>query len=137
MVSLIALAVGVALEKFGGGLSDNMMTSLIAIVAIFAGGNVGEHIADALKFLKGTKVGQVIEDVIPGDQGMGTLKTQAGVAPSSLSAEDVAEEMEARLSDVDKRLAVQAQNTAQIIKLLNAMRGVPSGTTGGQTQQGS
>lgn len=125
MVSLIALALGVVLEKFGGGLSENMMTSLIAIVAIFAGGNVGEHLGEALKFLKGTKVGQIVEDIVPGNQGLGVVSN----AEAAKAAEDqgpgvdeVMEAVDARFADLEKKLAIQAQNVGQIVQILNAMR---------------
>lgn len=129
MVSLIALVIGVVLEKFGGGLSDNMQASLIAIVAIFAGGNVGEHIADALKFLKGTKVGQVIEDIVPGDQGLGDGSSQAASAPAvrELTAADVAEHFGGRVDELEKKLTVQAQNLGQIVNILNQMRSAQNG----------
>lgn len=132
MVSLLALVIGVVLEKFGGGLSDNMQASLIAIVAIFAGGNVGEHIADALKFLKGTKVGQVIEDIVPGDQGLGEVRGEARAAlhaeeMAARAAQDVADGLEGRIADIEKKLAIQAQNTGQIVQILNAMRSANAG----------
>lgn len=124
MVSLLALAVGVVLEKFGGGLSDNMQVSLIAIVAIFAGGNVGEHIADALKFLKGTKVGQIVEDIVPGDQGLGASSVSAARARDDEDmVGELAEASEARFADLEKKLAIQAQNVGQIVQILNSMRG--------------
>lgn len=134
MMSLIALVVGVVMEKFGGGLSDNMQTSLIAIVAIFAGGNVGEHIANALKFLKGTKVGQIVEDIVPGDQGLGVASAVAPAAQparapavSSADLEDVLGEVDGRFADLEKKLAVQAQNVGQIVNILNQMRGAQGG----------
>lgn len=123
MVSLIALVVGVVLEKFGGGLSDNMQTSLIAIVAIFAGGNVGEHLADALKFLKGTKVGQIVEDIVPGDQGLGAGSSSAAMARAEDDVADLAEASEARFKELENKLAIQAQNVGQIVQILNSMRG--------------
>jgi hypothetical protein len=128
LVSLIALAVGVVLDKFGGGLSDNATHSLIAIVAIFSGGNVMEHLAEALKIFAGTRVGQILEDVIPGDQGLGV--------PKELTAEEKAEAAHAavgqlaaaqgdhatRVDELEKKLAVQAQNMGQVVQILNTMR---------------
>ncbi len=111
MVSLIALVIGVALEKFAGGLTANMETSLIAIVAIFTGGNVMEHLANALKIVKGTKVGQVIEDVLPGDQGLGTQVVQEEEG-------DYITERFDSLEDIQKR---QAANIEALVKHINAI----------------
>lgn len=125
MVSLIALVISVVMEKFGGGLSDNLQTSLIAIVAIFAGGNVGEHIADAIKFLKGTKVGEIIEDIIPGDQGLGQLPAASAnneAANAMAYAARVDQAAGERIAELEKKLAVQAQNMGQIVQLLNQIR---------------
>jgi len=108
LVSLIALIVGVVLDKFGGGLDDNMRSSLIAIVAIFVTGNVGEHLADALKFLKGTKVGQIVEDIIPGDQGLGKSIAQPAIAAvsdsSTTSPINGLEAISKKLEEMDKKV---------------------------------
>lgn len=117
LFSLIALAIGFGIEKFGGGLSDNMEQSLIAIVAIFVTGNVGEHLSKALAVLRGTKIGQIIEDVVPGDQGLGE-NSQFAEAP--LEEEDP---YEMRFKELENKLTVQAQNMGQVVQILNAMRG--------------
>lgn len=120
LVSLIALVVGLGLEKFGGGLSENMMVSLIAIVGIFTGGNVGEHLADALKVFRGTKVGQIIEDILPGDQGLGEDKVDTAYYSPPKAA--VASEQDLRINELENKLVVQSQNISQIVNLLNTMR---------------
>lgn len=115
IVSLIALVVGIVLEKFSKtGLTDNMQQSLIAIVAIFTGGNVMEHLANALKVVKGTKVGQVIEDLMPGDQGLGYDKTPP--APEQSEEADPFEERILMLEDIQKR---QARNIEVLVQQLN------------------
>lgn len=122
--SLIGLALAGVLEHFGK-LDDNAKQAIIAIVAIFVTGNVGEHLADALKFLKGTKVGEIVEDIIPGDQGLKELTAEekaeaAHVAASA--AHEAVQGADVRLAEMEKKLAVQAQNIGQIVQILNAMR---------------
>lgn len=136
MVSLIALVISVVMEKFGGGLSDNLRVSLIAIVAIFAGGNVGEHIADAIKFLKGTKVGEIIEDIIPGDQGLKAMSSDekaeaahGAAMEAQAHAAKIDQAAGERIAELEKKLAVQAQNMGQIVQLLNQIRN-PNGGPG-------
>ncbi len=134
LVSLIALAIGVALEKLGGGLSDNMQQSLIAIVAIFAGGNVMEHLADALKVFKGTKIGGIIEDVLPGDQGLRVLTPEEKAEEAHAAVQELGEVSNQsidRMDEIEKKLAVQAQNMGQVVQILNQMRN-PSGQTQAQ-----
>jgi hypothetical protein len=122
LVSLIALAIGIVLEKFAGGLTDNMRDSLIAIVAIFTGGNVMEHLANALKIVKGTRVGQIIEDMIPGDQGLG--KEPDPVQEQS----EEEDELQHRLYVMEQAQKVQANNISSIVNMLNRMSG--QGQTG-------
>ena len=112
VVSVVALIVGLVLEKFGGGLSENMQTSLIAIVAIFTGGNIMEHLADALKIIKGTKLGQIIEDAIPGDQGLGMDVSQKEERDP---VAELAMETNARFQAIEAAQKQQAQNTAVLI----------------------
>lgn len=124
IVSLIVVLIGAILEKWGGGLSESMLTALIAVAAIFTGGNVLEHLAQVLAPLKGTKIGQVIEDIIPGDQG---LKVDPK-APQEIEL-DVAEEEEpawsqalkAHVTRLESQIKIQANNTAQIVHIINAM----------------
>ncbi len=40
LVSVLALAIGVGAEKFGGGLSTELLTLLISVVSVFTGANV-------------------------------------------------------------------------------------------------
>lgn len=153
MVSLIAIAVGVAMERLGGGLSNNMENALVALVAIFTGGNVIEHIAAAIKVLKGSKAGAIIEDLIPGDQGLRedpvrveTMSSRSVVGSGSSEAlrQEFINEMQAVVTTVGARLnnsdqqvmsvqkdiaevkdqmRTQAQNVADIVKILNSTRG--------------
>lgn len=123
VVSLIGLALSFGLDHFGK-LDDNMKMSILALVGIFTGGNVLEHFADALKFLKGTKVGQVIEDAIPGDQGLGAV-SQAATARTSEAVDEAHGRIDAVVSkqdDLERKLAVQAQNMAQVVNILNTLR---------------
>lgn len=127
MVNLLIVLIGVIIEKFAGGLSDNLSTMLISVAAIFTGGNVLSNLGGILGGLKGTKVGQIIEDIIPGDQGLGSSSAQAASAPARVSAEEVAEASEERFADLEKKLAVQTQNIGQIVQILNQMRSAGAG----------
>jgi hypothetical protein len=148
MVSMIALVVGVIIERFGGGLSDNMTHALIALVAIFTGGNVLEHLSGVLKPLKGTKVGQIVEDIIPGDQGLGVVaaepKAEMASAPEAGGTRmphPMEEEfmgfthhVEGRINTLQQQIQVQAQGLAQLVQIINTQRGASQGpkTGGGQ-----
>lgn len=120
MVSMMAIVIGVALEKLGGGLSVHMEQALVAIVAIFTGGNVLEHLSSVLRGLKGTKVGQVIEDAIPGDQGLGREEqvqmAMQGQLDGAMGAVD------RRFAELEKKLETQAANLGQLVGILNQMR---------------
>lgn len=137
MVSLIAILIGTGLDKFGGGLSDSMLHLLIAAVAIFTGGNVLTSLADVLKPLKGTKLGHIIEEFVPGDQGLDELGgpapaqqtvgyAQAPTPTSNIaSKQEVYEAMNAagsRFDTLEKQLATQAQNVNQLVQIINQMR---------------
>lgn len=135
MVSLIAILIGTGLDKFGGGLSDSMLHLLIAAVAIFTGGNVLTSLADVLKPLKGTKLGHLIEEFVPGDQGLDgdanapqqtVAYAQAPPSNNVASKQEVYEAMNAagsRFDTLEKQLAVQAQNVNQLVQIINQMRG--------------
>jgi hypothetical protein len=146
VVSLIALALGIVMEKFAGGLSENMMTALIAVVGIFTGGNVLEHLSGVLKGLKGTKLGQTIEDLIPGDQGLGKAES---VAISAASAPAQGADLEAlyggvdeahnKIAGVEKQLALQDQSLKnmagtmnKIIQMIQGAQPRSAGSQGGQ-----
>lgn len=131
MVSLIVVAVGVIVDKFAGGLTDQLMTVLIAAAGIFTGGNIFEHMKEIFTGLKGSKLGRVIEDILPGEQGLGhatpaqTADVQA-VHPQVVVQSD---EMYAFMNGTEKQMAelrtqlgVQAQNVAQIVQLINQIR---------------
>lgn len=129
MVNLVILAIGIALDKLGGGLTDQMQNFLLVVAGIFTGGNVATHIIPALiDILRGSKVGQVIEDIIPGDQGLGTVvaKAEAAVEAADAAHEKIDAES-ARIADLEKKLAVQAQNMGQVVQILNSLRGQPGG----------
>lgn len=135
MVSIVALLVGTIIEKFGGGLSDNMTQALIALVAIFTGGNVLEHISGVLKPLKGTKAGQVIEDILPGDQHLGAESQQQQQAaaeptrqPAPIEQEFMAfaNHVQGRMDELQKQIQVQAQGVAQLVQIVNSQRGSPA-----------
>lgn len=137
MVSLVAILIGTILEKFGGGLSDHMMTLLIAGVGIFTTGNVIQGVADAIK---GTKVGKMIEDILPGDQGLGAQAPVAGAQVQAAQAPDLRQELYGAMNEVGKRfeeqgkslatlnqqLQVQAQNTAKLVAFVNSKVSPPA-----------
>ena len=129
MVSLVGLAVGIAIEKLGGGLTDQTQVLIIAAVGIFTGGNVMEHLATALGGLKGSKVGQIIEDIIPGDQGLGkagaAVAAQPAVAEQFESMNQFLNDTHAKMEDLERKLQLQAQNTTQIVQLLNQRMTAP------------
>lgn len=127
MVSLIAILIGAGMDKFGGGLTDHMMTLLIAGVGIFTGGNIFEHIKE---MIAGTKVGKIIEDVLPGDQGLGAVAAPqvAGAQVQAAQAPDLRQELYGAMTEVGKRfealnqqLQVQAQNTAKLVAFVNSV----------------
>lgn len=131
IVSLIGLAVAIAFEKFTKqGLSEEMKTSILALVAIFTGGNVMEHFANAIKAFKGTKIGAIIEDVLPGDQGLKIAKEE--VQAEEAAAPDYTEhikELYAHAKGVNEQIAqlkqsqqLQAENTQKIIAMINSQR---------------
>lgn len=128
MVSVIALIIGVVLNHFNA-LNDNMKQALIAIVAIFTTGNIMEHLADALKVFKGTPLEKVVEQI----------ETAAGVPASSQAAQAPAASGDPRvdavinaLNELRSQIQVQAQNTNQIVQIINTMRG---GAPNGQPAQ--
>lgn len=129
MVSMIALVLGVVIEKFAGGLSDNMTQALIALVAIFTGGNVLEHVAGVLKPLQGTKAGQIVEDILPGDQGLGVVKQEAAQTdtrvPSQVEQEFMAfaQHVDGRINTLQQQIQTQAQGLAQLVQIINTQRG--------------
>jgi phage-related minor tail protein len=119
---MLALIIGVVLNHFGQ-LNDNMKQALIAIVAIFTTGNIMEHLADALKVFKGTPLEKVVDQ----------LEAAAGVPASSQAAQAPAASGDPRvdaviqaLNELKGQIQVQAQNTNQIVQIINAMRGGPS-----------
>jgi hypothetical protein len=128
MVSLIAILVGAILDKFAGGLTDNMEHILIGAVAIFTGGNIFEHIKG---MLAGTKVGQMIEDIMPGDQGLmpEVAKPEMQMAQAASNAVNVANNVVGQAMDavgkrfeaLEQRLTVQAQNQAKLVEFINKM----------------
>lgn len=131
IVSLVGLAIAVAFEKFTKqGLSEEMKNSIIALVAIFTGGNVMEHFANAVKVLKGTKVGAIVEDILPGDQGLKAVKEE--VQAEEASAPDFTEhikELYAHAKSVNEQLTAlkqsqqtQADNTSKLISMINSQR---------------
>ena len=128
IVSLIAMAVAIGFEKFTKqGLSEEMKTSLIALVAIFTGGNVMEHFANALKVLTGTKIGAVVEDILPGDQGLKeeAQKEEASVPDFSAHINELyahARGVNTRLDGIDGALKLQAENTQKLIGMINNNR---------------
>lgn len=127
MVSLVALAIAIAFEKgTKQGLSEDMKTSLIAIVAIFTGGNVMEHMANALKVFRGTKIGGIIEDVLPGDQGLRVEEPQKEeVAAAPDFTEHIkelyshAQTVNGRLKAMEDSAKLQAENTQRLITMIN------------------
>jgi hypothetical protein len=132
MVVLIALAVGAGIDQFGGGLDETMLTAILGLVAIFTGGNVLTHLSSVLAPLKGTKIGQIIEDTMPGNQNLGkdVVAEDVGEVPMSHQQayvmRQMADQIQAlatNLTDVQNKLQVQAQNTASIVGVINAMRG--------------
>lgn len=142
VMSLVTLVVGLVLNHFNA-LDEQMKQSLLAILAIFVTGNVMEHLADALKVLRGTKVGHIVEQLIPGDQGLDVPGVNAAKAPTvqaavqraagpsvaqvasenASAAAQLASEAHDRISDLDKKIAVANQNITQIVAILNQMRG--------------
>lgn len=125
VVSLIALAIALGFEKFGGGLTPNMQDSLIAIVAIFTGGNVMEHLANALKIVKGSKIGDIVEAILPGDQGLGReQQEQEQEPPKDLTP--YVQELYNRMASVEQIQGTQAKNIESIVKLMPT-RQAPAG----------
>lgn len=130
IVSLLALVIAIVLEKFSKtGLTDNMQESLIAIVAIFTGGNVMEHLSAALKVFKGTKVGELIEDVVPGDQGLGKVEAPQKEETDDRVARDLeraynefvqfANQTEGRFQQMQTALSTHAENTQKIVGMID------------------
>lgn len=130
VVSLIGLAVAIVLEKFTKtGLSDNMQESIIAIVAIFTGGNVMEHLGNALKIIKGTKVGQIIEDIMPGDQGLGMPAPAPVEQKEEEGHQEVLNYVEQRMGQIEDIQRRQTKNIEVLVANMNRI------LSGGATQQ--
>ena len=131
IVSLVGLAVAIAFEKFTKqGLSDDMKTSIIALVAIFTGGNVMEHFANAVKVLKGTKIGAIVEDALPGDQGLKVQKEEiqreeAAVPDFTEHIKELyghAKSVNQQLAELKQSQQLQADNTQKLIGMINQQR---------------
>jgi hypothetical protein len=136
MVNLIALAIGTVVFLVNGHqIPDNMVTMLLGLSAIFNGGNILEHLSEVLGGLKGSKAGQIIEDLIPGDQGLGAAApagVQMAQSPQQQHAQvaaDVAgqivsnamDQVGKRFADLENKLTVQAQNQAKLVQFINSM----------------
>lgn len=144
VISLIAILIGLGIDQLGGGLDENMAFALIALVGIFTGGNVLEHLATVLKPLKGTKIGAIIEDILPGDQGLvGPKQAPPQVSQSvesvSYPEQEVAEDTAANPYDevfmsvfqelqtlrntvtgLNQQVQLQAGNMEKLIGIINA-----------------
>lgn len=129
MVSLIAILIGAGAEKFGGGLSEHLSQLLIAVVAVFTGGNVLKGFSDAIATLKGTSIGQKIEDLLPGDQGLGaTVQAAQAVQPHGHTEMEAffqfMDEAKGRIDKMSEQITTQAKNTEMIVNIVNQMRGI-------------
>lgn len=123
MVNLIVVLVGLVVDKFAGGLTSNLTTILIAVAAIFTGGNVLANIGGIIAGLKGTKVGQVIEDILPGDQGLGAQAQAMVVDTARQEVAGATSALADKMAAIERQLQVQAQNTSAIVQIINQMRG--------------
>lgn len=127
MITILALAIGAGFEKFGGGLSDEMVTAILGLVGIFTGGNMVEHIMSVIKGKKQAK---------PIEQDMSSDIRNHNQQPMSL--EQLFSKVYVELdnirnnaANVNEQLKIQASNTAAIVNVINTMRGAV-GPNGGQ-----
>ena len=113
VVSLIALIVGVVIEKTQGGLSEAAKESLIAIVAIFTGGNVLEHVTSVFK--KPALVAPIMQDFDEAED--------LSEPPVPLNdVETLKNETGNRFNAMEEKINIQSQNISQIVTILNQMR---------------
>ena len=120
MVNLVVVIIGVAIDRLGGGLSDKMGTILISAAAIFTGGNVIEHIKE---IFSGTKVGKVVDEMLPPQQAMMQEPPPPQFDPSMLNEIiNRIHDSERRFADLDNKLTVQAENTRQLVNIINQSR---------------
>lgn len=113
--SLLAMLIGVLLDKFGGGLKPDLADFMTVILGIFAGGNVAEHITDTVKAVKAPKAPEemTIEDtyVARRDEPM-----EEDYVPNQQPVDD-------KVKSIEQALATQANSINGIIQVLNQMRG--------------
>ncbi len=138
MVSLIAILVGTGLDKVGGGLSENMVTVLLGAVGLFTAGNIVENLRASLG---GTSVGKFIERITPGDTGFdktvaagvqmatiqpipvdqGSMNLDSAMQRIYGDLDGIVGNSNKRFDEMDKKLAIQADNVAKLVKFINGL----------------
>ncbi len=137
-MTLIALVGSILLEKYGGGISGDLKEIILAIFAIFTGGNVLSKGIQAAKEIKTQQ--QVVTDVVTDlvseakqeappardpviDQiieHVNKLDAEAGRLIKELG-EQVAQ-TNASVKEVSERLDKQVHNLSEVLKIINGMR---------------
>lgn len=139
-MTLIALVGSILLEKYGGGISGDLKEIILAIFAIFTGGNVLSKGIQAAKEVKVQKqvVSEVVTDLVEGAQ------QQSDPAPArdpiiddiinhvnkldqvaGQKLKELGEQIEATnktVGEVSDRLDIQVKNLSQVLTIINGMR---------------
>ncbi|UOF79065.1 hypothetical protein [Caudoviricetes sp.] len=129
VVTILALAVGAGFEKFGGGLTDEMVTTILGIVGIFTSGNMIEHIVAAFGGKKKD------EDRIEPDM-VEELEYRMSVPQVDPVSKELSE-IKAFVNNLNEQLKVQANNTAQVVQIINNMRQANTVNQAGAVQRQS
>lgn len=113
MLSLIAILIGVILDKFAGGLTENMMTVLISAVGFFTGGNIVEHIRGSFKD------NVVVEKAVTEPEAPVMTGEQLPPDPGMM-LDNAMNAVDRRFQEMDKKLSVQADNLGKLVQFINS-----------------
>lgn len=117
LMSLIAIIITVVTEHYTGPLSHQALDALVAIVGIFAGGNVAEHFANALKMKYSGPVMQG-EPPVP-SQREEAPQTGPSVQQVAEYAQRIANDTTNQFKQVHELLAKQANSIDGLVKAIN------------------
>jgi hypothetical protein len=139
-MTLIALVGTILLEKYGGGISGDLKEMILAILAIFTGGNVLSKGIQAAKEIKVQKqvVSEVVTDLVQEAQDasppvpvrdpdidriiehVNKLDAEAGRLIKDLAGK--VEQTNTNVQELSGRLDKQVHNLSEVLKIINGMR---------------
>lgn len=138
-MTLIALVGSILLEKYGGGISGDLKEIILAIFAIFTGGNVLSKGIQAAKDIKTQQqvVSDVVTDLVQEAKQEQTAPARDPIIDqiiehvNKLDAEagrlikeqgERIEQVNTSVKEVSERLDKQVHNLSEVLKIINGMR---------------